>query len=85
MVPSTRSSSLKRNSAEISRSSRKAAEILHLGPYAAERPTTERLLAFIREQGYKVDGPHEEEYLSRPDARVPKTLIRYRIRRSTQK
>lgn len=59
----------------------KVAEILHLGPYAAEQPTIARLLAFIREQGYEVDGPHEEEYLSRPDASVPKTLIRYRIRR----
>lgn len=50
------------------------------------RATDDRAPAGLHpEQGYKVDGPHEEEYLSRPDARVPKTLIRYRIRRSTQK
>ncbi|HEX9094710.1 MAG TPA: GyrI-like domain-containing protein [Candidatus Dormibacteraeota bacterium] len=60
----------------------KVAEILHLGSYAAEQPTIRRLLAFVHEQGYEVDGPHEEEYLSRPDARVPKTLIRYAVRKA---
>lgn len=59
----------------------KVAEILHLGPYSAEHATIGRLLAFIRERGYEVDGPHEEEYLSRPDARVPRTVIRYRIKK----
>lgn len=58
------------------------AEILHLGPYAAEAPTIARLLSFIHEQGYEVQGPHEEEYLSRPDARLPRTLIRYRVKRA---
>lgn len=57
-------------------------EILHLGPYDAEPPTIERLLTFIKAQGYEVDGPHEEEYLTRPDARVPKTLIRYPIKKA---
>jgi hypothetical protein len=47
----------------------------------AERPTIERLLAFIREHGYEVDGPHEDEYLSRPNAKVPKTLIRYSVKK----
>lgn len=59
----------------------KVGEILHLGPYAAETPTIERLLTFVKAQGYEVDGPHEEEYLTRPDARVPKTLIRYPIKK----
>lgn len=58
------------------------AEILHLGAYSAEQPTIDRLLAFIRAQGYEVNGPHEEEYLSRPDARVPKTLIRYPVKKA---
>jgi hypothetical protein len=57
------------------------AEVLHLGPYSAERPTIERLLRFIREQGYEVNGVHEEEYLSRPDAKLPRTVIRYPVKR----
>jgi hypothetical protein len=55
-------------------------EILHVGPYAEERPTIDRLLAFAAEQGLEVAGDHEEEYLTRPDAKAPKTLIRYRVR-----
>jgi hypothetical protein len=57
------------------------AQILHLGPYAEEEPTIERLHAFIEEEGYRIVGPHEEEYLSRPDARQPKTVIRYQVGR----
>jgi hypothetical protein len=56
------------------------AQILHLGTYAEEVPSIERLHAFIAEQGYEIAGPHEEEYLSRPDARQPKTLVRYQVR-----
>lgn len=56
------------------------AEILHVGSYAEEGRTVERLYRFMREQGYEVLGPHEEEYLTPPDAPVPRTLIRYRVR-----
>ena len=56
------------------------AQILHLGAYAEEEPTIERLHAFIAEQGYEIAGPHEEEYLSSPGAKVPKTIIRYQVR-----
>jgi hypothetical protein len=55
------------------------AQILHLGPYADEPATIERLHAFIAEQGYAIAGPHEEEYLTRPDAKEPKALIRYAV------
>jgi len=34
-----------------------AAQIMHLGPYAAEAPTIARLHAFIRQQGYTFS-PH---------------------------
>lgn len=54
-------------------------QILHLGTYAEEEANIKRLLAFISEQGYEVSGPHEEEYLTRPDAKVPKTVIRYEV------
>ena len=57
------------------------AQILHLGPYDQEHPTIERLHRFIEESGYEIAGPHEEEYLTRPDAKVIKTIIRYSIRR----
>ncbi len=57
------------------------AQILHLGPYDQETPTIERLHRFISESGYAITGPHEEEYLTRPDAKVPKTIIRYSVRK----
>jgi hypothetical protein len=56
------------------------AHILHLGPYAEEVSTVERLRAFIAENGCEICGAHEEEYLSRPEARQMKTLIRYPVR-----
>jgi hypothetical protein len=57
-------------------------EILHIGPYADEPATIERLNAFIAAEGFEVAGDHEEEYLTRPDAKTVKTLIRYRLRRA---
>ena len=57
------------------------AQILHIGPYDQETPTIERLLKFIEENGYQIAGPHEEEYLTRPDAKVVKTLIRYVVKK----
>jgi len=60
------------------------AEILHLGPYSAEPPTVDRLRAFIADNGYEIAGPHEEEYLTSPRAKVPKTLIRYPVRKKNR-
>ncbi len=57
------------------------AQILHLGAYDQEGPTVERLHKFIEENGYEIAGVHEEEYLTRPDAKVPKTNIRYPVRK----
>ena len=57
------------------------AQILHLGPYDQEAPNIERLQKFIEENGYEIAGVHEEEYLTSPDAKVPKTLIRYEIKK----
>jgi len=57
------------------------AQILHLGPYDEEDATVERLHRFIEDNGYKIAGPHEEEYLSRPNVKVPKTIIRYPVRK----
>ena len=57
------------------------AEILHLGAYSEEEPTIRKLHEFIAESGYEIAGAHEEEYLTRPDAKVVKTIIRYPIRK----
>jgi hypothetical protein len=57
------------------------AQILHLGPYDQEGPTIERLMRFIEENGYRISGVHEEEYLTTPDAKVVKTLIRYPVKK----
>ena len=57
------------------------AQILHLGPYDQETPNIERLHRFIDESGYKITGMHEEEYLTRPNVKVPKTIIRYVVRK----
>lgn len=58
------------------------AQILHLGTYDQENPTVERLRKFIADSSYEIAGAHEEEYLTTPDAKVPKTIIRYPIRRA---
>ena len=57
------------------------AQILHLGPYDQEQPTVDRLHKFIEENGYEIAGMHEEEYLTTPDAKVIKTIIRYPVRK----
>lgn len=63
------------------------AQILHVGRYDAEEPTVEKLMGFLRTQGYVVAGPHEEEYLKGPGmlfAGKPDnylTIVRYPVRR----
>ena len=57
------------------------AQILHLGPYDKEGPTIERLHKFLEENGYEIAGDHEEEYLTTPDAKVVKTIVRYVVRK----
>ncbi|MBI2958003.1 MAG: GyrI-like domain-containing protein, partial [Chloroflexi bacterium] len=52
-----------------------------LGPYDEVAPAIEKLHQFVRAAGYEIAGYHEEEYLSRPDARAPKTMIRYQVKK----
>jgi hypothetical protein len=62
----------------------KAAQILHIGPYAAEQPTIGRLHAFIRENGYRLSGKHHEIYMGNPQRSAPeklKTVIRQPVSR----
>jgi hypothetical protein len=59
-----------------------AAQIMHLGPYATEAPTIQRLHAFIQAEGGIFDGSvqkHHEIYLGDPRRAAPeklKTVIR---------
>ena len=57
------------------------AQILHIGAYDQEGPTIDRLHKFIEENGYEIAGVHEEEYLTSPDAKVQKTIIRYPVKK----
>jgi len=55
------------------------AQVLHVGPFSAEGPTIAGLHAFIRDQGYNINGKHHEIYLSDPRRSAPekwKTIIR---------
>jgi len=56
-----------------------SAQIMHIGPYNAERPTIEKLHKFIAENGHKPSGKHHEIYMSDPRRSKPeklKTVIR---------
>jgi len=59
------------------------AQILHIGAYDQEQPTIERLQQFITDSGYQIADVHEEEYLTNPDAKVLKTIIRYPVRKKS--
>ncbi len=59
-----------------------AAQIMHVGPYADEAPTIERLHAFVEEQGYALRGRHHEIYLGDPRRTAPerlKTVLRHPV------
>lgn len=64
------------------------AEIVHEGPYSTEQPDIERLLNFIRSQGYRSVGEHEEEYVKGPgmifagDPARYLTIIRLRVEKA---
>jgi hypothetical protein len=57
----------------------RAAQILHVGPYAGEGPTIARLHEFIEASGLRLTGKHHEIYLGDPRRTAPerlKTIIR---------
>lgn len=58
----------------------RAAQIMHVGPFAEEGPTIERVHRFIEERGGAVRGKHHEIYLSDFRRTAPeklKTVIRH--------
>lgn len=57
-------------------------QILHIGPWADETPTVERLFAFAAHRGFEIAGSHHEIYLSDPSRTAPeklKTVVRYGV------
>ncbi|MDZ4178050.1 MAG: GyrI-like domain-containing protein [Coriobacteriia bacterium] len=59
-------------------------QIMHIGPYAEETATIERLAAFAAEKGYEFSGAHHEIYYGDPKRVAPeklKTVVRYPVRR----
>lgn len=60
------------------------AQIMHIGPYADEAPTIQKLHQFIEDNGYELRDKHHEIYLSDPRRAKPenmKTVIRQPIRK----
>ena len=57
------------------------AQILHLGAYNQVGGSVQTLHRFAAESGYEIAGDHEEEYLTSPDAKVVKTLVRYAVKK----
>jgi hypothetical protein len=55
------------------------AQVLHVGPYAEERPSVERLDAWIAQAGFRPVGHHHEIYLGDP-RRVPPERLRTLLR-----
>jgi hypothetical protein len=54
-------------------------EIMHIGPYSAEKPNIEKVHKFIIDGGHKLRGKHHEIYMSNPRRSNPekfKTVVR---------
>ena len=59
-------------------------QILHIGPYATEPPTVEKMNAFAAQNGYSMSGMHHEIYLGNPlraDPAKLKTVLRHGVER----
>lgn len=57
----------------------RAAQIMHIGPYSAEKPNIDRVHAYIAEHGGQPSGKHHEIYLGDPRKSAPdklKTVLR---------
>lgn len=60
----------------------RAAQIMHIGPYAAEAPTIQRLHEDVARQGLALRGRHHEIYLSDPNRSAPekmRTILRHPV------
>jgi hypothetical protein len=62
-------------------------QIMHVGPYAAEPRTIEKMRDFARENGYALRGKHHEIYLGDPRRAKPeklRTILRHAVLKSTE-
>ena len=60
-------------------------QIMHVGPYAEETRTIEKMREFARENGYTLCGKHHEIYLGDPRRAKPeklRTILRYPVSKS---
>ena len=60
----------------------RCAQVLHRGPFAAERPTLERLHDFVKREGFMPVGKHHEVYLTDPQRTAParmRTIVRQSV------
>ena len=60
----------------------RCAQLLHIGPYAAEAPSIAALHEAIAEAGYRPRGRHHEIYLGDPRRSAPeklRTIIRHPV------
>lgn len=66
---------------ELAKSTR-CVQILHIGSYHEERPTIDKLIGFVKENGLEINQHHKEIYLNDP-RRTPehklRTIIRYGV------
>ncbi|HET6452541.1 MAG TPA: GyrI-like domain-containing protein [Spirochaetia bacterium] len=63
----------------------RSAQVLHVGPYATEGATIDRLHAFVREQGCRLRGRHHEIYLGDPQRSAPeklRTILRHPVEKA---
>lgn len=59
-------------------------QIMHIGPYALEKPTIDKMYAFMKEAGLSFAGKHHEIYLSDPHKCAPeklKTILRQPVKK----
>jgi hypothetical protein len=62
-----------------------AAQIMHVGPYATEAATVEKLHRFVEESGLRLRGRHHEIYLGDPRRSAPeklRTIIRHPVEKA---
>ena len=61
----------------------KVVQIMHVGPYAAEKPSVDKMDAFAATEGYTQSGKHHEIYFGDPRRTAPeklRTILRHPIK-----
>jgi hypothetical protein len=61
-----------------------AVQIMHIGPYALEKPTITKMYEFMKDSGLEFAGKHHEIYISDPHKCAPeklKTILRQPVKK----